>query len=971
MRKLTTTILAALAAVCVFTAALQCAIAESEDPMATGAALVVVEVDAVEPQGGAVPEIKVSYRQIRVLRILGKRYAAVGYDPDWKEKSVQDFETALETIAQGGRDAVLIIPRHDPELTHVGDSAEGFFRDCLVFEVGGETASVYLSGPPRGSSEYRPPGSGILFSAVFPPSDVNIYRRRKYGKRYERLIRHVGRTCPDDRIPSEDNLLALSGVTFRLHVEMVNAKVKDVNPSELRGQFTVVDVRPVNGGLSSDLAGVLDEVCEASQSSTLEFFVCRKPLLEVFDTDSATGSAANSRALLRPNRELAAIVQRESSGELYRLQQDGGLKQRTLSGELGERLTPGDRVLQMEAEGGPVSLPIHGSRDALNVSLPAWARAEDVVVTTSKRLRPFGVRMTDKSHDSFDVAVSEGGPNLSIIPSGVAEPGKILAQASTELLDWAFGERAEIKVHLPFSKPHSLAPRLSGDGEEILLDLSGVRWNLVNLKARVSPSGAPVSTRGWKLSRGGEEIPFPEGFAPSWRVAKLLGGEEKASVAVNPAGKQFAGYRAGSLELSLDDLEEERLLTLHAVAKPVKLPLTPGLLAGGAAPAVRIRRVDGTWVDVLGQVDRFGGEAWKIVNFDGTILYANEKDEPFNVEAPHIASIQPMGLIGSGPREMTPSVLEDFIKAVRATDARTQCELLRKIMFGPGERGVIARAATPDTVVVAKRQASSGETELATLADSSLSTRFRVLSGWAPHGVELRSNGDWIKADEDQCHEFAAGLSRTLYLVVVVDQFAAGSVGTISGPATGRGSDEDDLFGSLDQSDSGQPGHRGDRGFVGDPTRATLEELTEEWSPIANDLRNLLTRAGFGTVIMVAAEVKNGRRGFSVPKQVDKIASGKSRVPFSGLLSGLVDGSIRPGPLRLDEHPRQLRMAFEAEFAGSLVPNSRLIVLNRPRTGGPGDGRVTVSVFDEPAPLRMRSIDGFLNPGGVSERRNR
>ena len=959
MRNLTTTILAALAAVCVFTAALQCAIAESGQPArATGAALVVVEVDAVQPREGIVPEIKVSYRQIRAQRSWVPRwwyYIGVGFDQDGERRAVEDFETDLGTFSEDGRSSVLLVPRHDPELKASGDSAEGFVRDCLVFEVDGETISVYLSGPPRGSSE--------LFAAEFPtsdPKDIWFWGRN----RRDGILQHVGRRCPDGRILGSDSSLTFFGVTFRLHVEMVNVEVKDVNPSELRDQFTVVDVRPANGGSVSDQARDFAKVCEAS--SSLEFVVCRKRLLEVFDINSETGSAANSRALLGPERVLAAIVQRESSGELYRLQQDGGLKQRTLSGELGERLNRGDFVLQMKAERGPVSLPIHGSPGAMRVSLPAWAKAADVVVeTNSKRLKPFGVRVTDTPQNTIDLAVSEGGPNLSINPSEGAEPGKILAQASTELLDWAFGERSEIRVHLPFSKPHSLAPQLSGDGEQILLDLSGVPWNVVNLKARVSPGGALASTRGWKLSRGEEEITFPEGFAPSWRVASLLGEEQKASVAVNPAGKQFAGYTADSLELSLDDLEEERLLTLRAVAKPVKLLLTPDLLAGGAAPAVRIRSVDGTWVDVLGQVDRFGGQSWKIVNSDGTILYADERDEPFTFEAPRIASIQPMGLIGSGPREMTPSVLEDFIKAVQATDAGTQCELLRKVMFGPGEKAVIARAATPDTVVVAKRETSSGETELATLADSSLSTRFRVLSGWASgtDKVELWSDGDWMPAKRARCQEIAAGLSPTLYLVVVVDQFAAGSVGTISGPATGRGSDEDDPFGSLDHSDSGQAGHRGDRVFVGDPTRATLRELTEKWSPNANDLRNLLTGAGFQNVIMVAAEVRNGRRGFSVPKQVDGIASRKSRVPFSGLLSGLVDGSIRPGPLRLEEHPRQLRIAFEAKFAGSLVPNSLFILLNQPRTGGQGDGGVTVSVFDEPAPLRMRSIDGFLNPG--------
>ena len=125
----------------------------------------------------------------------------------------------------------------------------------------------------------------------------------------------------------------------------------------------------------------------------------------------------------------------------------------------------------------------------------------------------------------------------------------------------------------------------------------------------------------------------------------------------------------------------------------------------------------------------------------------------------------------------------------------------------------------------------------------------------------------------------------------------------------------------------------------------------------------MLAGAGFRTVVVVAAEVKNGRRVFSVIEQVDDVAERKSLVPFRGLLGRFVDGSIRPTPRQLDEHPRQVRIAFEDALAEKLVPFSRLVVLNRPRTSRSDDQHALVNVFDEPAPMRMRSIDGFLNPG--------
>ena len=953
MRKPKIVVLAAMVAVCASMAVSQRARAEQ----ATDAALVVIE--AQETNAAAQRSVKVWYRQIRASRsyIWGPsgdemegndswgREIWVGLDAKGNAKYVADFEVELGDFSGGGRNAALVIPRHDPEIEW-NSSKDGFVRDCLVFEVeGGKPVVIHLSGKPQDRNVE-------LFAAKFPA----VYRNRKPHLEYRKgFLEHVENVCPESSNGFPDGTIPVAGVRFSVYVGPINTKVEDVNPSTLRDTFATVDVRKVSGGQGSAPVDVLEDLCNpwpsSSRPQTTSFFVCRKERLPVFGTNSV-----NSFALLGPNNELVGAVTREPAGDLYRLPAQGdGLRLSTFRGKIGKRLSADDIALKMMAGQTYVSLPMRGSPGELQVSLPAWASANDIIIAPSKRLKPFGLRITEMSDDIFGVDMSARAPNLSIIPSDVAEREEIRDQAGPGLLDWALGERDEIQLRLPFSEPYSLVPRLDVDGQAISLDLSGVRWNVVNLKARILPSEASVPTRDWALSSGRQDVPFPDGFAPSRSVANLLAGADTASVTVHPAGKQFAGFRADPLQLSRDDLEKTRVLTLQADVQPVVLSLTPHLLAGGAAPAFRLRREDGTWIDVLGQVDRFGIEGWKIVSPDG-------KEMPrFEVRAPSLASIQPLGLIGSGPRELTPSVLENFIKAVEAVDDRErQCKLLSQVMFGQSMGGIVAQAATPDTVVVARRRMSSDRTELTTLADSALSSRFRVFSGWAPESAELWSNGEWVSASQTQCREIGARLSRTLYLLVVVDQFAVGEV--VPGRVIQDSSEEDDPFDFLDQSKG-----RGDPTFTDVSMRPTLETLSDAWSPSADALRTMLTEAGIRTVVVVAAEVRNGRRVFSVVGQVDDIAQKRNLVPFRGLLGPFVDGSIRPTPSRLDEHPRQLRIAFEAELAEKLVPISRLIVLNRPRTGSPEEQRALVSGFDEPAPMKMRSVDGFLNPGASLE----
>ena len=952
MRKRMTTVLATAMAVAVYglTAGIQCAAADlaTEAEPATAAALVVVEVgDGASTNADTTPgNVAVWYRQVRAVRSRydppgwGDDIIGVGVDKDGKSFPVKDFIVRLGDFPTHKRNVALVVPRHDPKLEQFGDSSVGIFRDCLVFMVGQQTkATVFLSG------EHRDHESE-LFVARFPPRNLKVRPRKG-------LEQHVNTECGGseesvDRQP--EGRVVVNGVPFLIHVAPVNVTIPDVDPSKSQSNFAVVDVRQAGTGSGSSPLNTLIAQCASPQSSSTPLFVvCKTSDLPVLEANP------DALAILGSTGQLVGVVMRERTAGMLRLRGDGGLRSRPLRGELGRRLRASDLALTMASGEGSVPLALFGSPGALHVVSPDWARAKDIHIERVGQLAPFDLQLDDLDGGRLGVAASASAPRLSVIHAdiqiGVSE---IHDQIGTKLLDWALGERGEIPLHLPFAQPHSVIPRLSADAREITLDLSDVRWNVVKLTARVAPGKSDVPTWGWELWRGNRRVAFPDGFASSRSVADLLEGSDAATVSVRPAGRRFVGFRIDDLQLSRDDLEATRLLTLRAVAKPIALPLTPDVLVG-AAPALRLWRSDGASIDVLGEVDRFGSEGGRIVSPDGTEF------SRLVVQAPNIASIEPLGVGAIGPRELTPSALETFIRAVEEPDQERRCKLLRQIMFGQGASRVVARTATPNTVVIARRRTSTGRTEFAALADSALSRRFRVLSGWTPKDAELLSDGKWIPAVE--CREIEAKVSSTLYLLVVVDQFALGSVRTTRSRPSETTSDEDDPLAVLNKFDSDDTRDRDHSETAGDSPRATLEALIDVWSPSADALRKLLVDAGISTVVAVAAEIKNRRRVFSVVGQVDDISQKKNVVPFRGLLRGFVDGSIRTTSHRLDEHPRQIRIAFEVALAETLEPFSHLIVLNRPRTSNSQSEGARVSTFGEPALMKMRAIDGFLNPG--------
>jgi hypothetical protein len=120
--------------------------------------------------------------------------------------------------------------------------------------------------------------------------------------------------------------------------------------------------------------------------------------------------------------------------------------------------------------------------------------------------------------------------------------------------------------------------------------------------------------------------------------------------------------------------------------------------------------------------------------------------------------------------------------------------------------------------------------------------------------------------------------------------------------------------------------------------------------------------AGIASVVAVAAYVEGNRRVFEDIAIVENLAEERAIVPFRSLLTHLFDGKLHSttvGPL--GESPRRLRIAFEQARAKDLIPLSRLIVLNHPRTGKGKDDDAEFARFNEPAILEMLAVDGFLN----------
>ena len=155
---------------------------------------------------------------------------------------------------------------------------------------------------------------------------------------------------------------------------------------------------------------------------------------------------------------------------MYRLREDGGLQWRTLGGEIGRRLSPGDLTLQMKS-GARVGIAsaMYGSPGALQVELPRLGCA--------RRMSTSSVFSSGSSHSArasrtwntavFSVVASVECTKALDRSSGCQETWEIRDQAGVMLLDWALGERGEIRLRLPFAEPHSLIPRLSADGQAI------------------------------------------------------------------------------------------------------------------------------------------------------------------------------------------------------------------------------------------------------------------------------------------------------------------------------------------------------------------------------------------------------------------------------------------------------------------------------------------------------------------------
>lgn len=907
---------------------------------ATDAALVLVEIGADDRAAAQREAVSVEYRQVRAYRErVSPRWT-------WQSETIEvgyrgraeDYSVNIGRFPNRAS-AALVVPRHDPELTKQAERVKAFYRDCLVFSVGGKPiASLFVSAPPRSPHPH-------LFWARFGPEALDLDVRQD-SRQSQGLETWTDATCPSGIPLPTNGRLEVAGLTFTVQVVDLEHEVFDTRPEAMSG-FTVFEVL---GEQPERVRVLLEKVC-GPKLSTLHF-VCSTSALHPLD-EKPTALA------LLDGDELVGVVTDAGPAGIGVLPASGGLRSAPVSGDLSRLFGPSNIKVSVLADGNPAKLEIRRVGGEPTIAVPAGYRAAALSLEAVERMRPFGPVLQDRADGGFLLTKLPGTPRLSLNGAGI-EQDLVRRVAGDYLLEWAAGERESIPLALPFASAHDVVPRLDRAGDAISLDLSGVPWHVVSMKVRRQGAGA-TAAKDWVLESGSRRVRFVEGDAPSFEVAGLLGQAQRAQLSVHPAGERFAGYRSADVTISMEDLRSMPILTLQVEAEPIVLTLTPEILAG-ATPALRLRQVDGSTIDIVGEVDRFGAEGGKVVGPDRRGL------SRLSIEAPAIASIEPIGLGGMGPRIATASALHTFIKATSDDYPRSRCEALNKSMGLPRDDVIVAHVASSDTVVVARRRVADGIFEITTMPESALSSRYRVLSGWPAADTALWHDGAWLPAAQAACQEIYARRSSTAYLMVVVDRFEIGSSrpASPSAPSPTNGSETnpfDNVIGELEDDTQFNSQSFLDAGAVAERSSvgATLQDLNKEWSPAADEVRRRLTKAGIRTVVGIVAYIDGGYRAYEVSGRVENLQ--RSVVPFRELFRRLFDGSIASAPGELDEPPRSLRVGLEAAMAGELVPLSRLIVLDRPRTDG--SGAVVVTGFDEPAVLEMRAVDGFLNEGAT------